>query len=515
MRSLRVTTALIALSACVSLSHAQSTAPLRFEVVLPTQLKAPFTRGRMFVVLGKRADPEPWHHIGDTGVDAAPLFACDVDALAVGAPIVLDAHSQRFPLPQFDDLKPGDYFVQAAFRCNPDLRVLDAPGNLFSEPRKVHVDPSSHDVIQIELTRAEPPESLPADTDMVKFVKIESPLLSRFWGRTMFLRAGVIVPKGFDSEPDRRYPLRVQIGGYGQRFRSAKRLFESPMSGLKDAWLADDAPRMVLVLLDGAGPLGDPYQVNSENHGPYGDAITQELIPFVEKRFRCIGEPRARFLTGASTGGWVSFALQVFYPDFFNGCWSKAPDGVDFRAFQLIDVYKDENAYVNAFGFERPAKRTVDGEVEYTIRHECEMENTLGDGDSWTLSGGQWGAWNATYGPRGADGRPMPLWDAHTGAMHRDVVEHWKQYDLRIILEKNWATLGPKLAGKIHIMVGDADDYFLNNAVVRLQRFLDKADPPYAGSIQYGWRQGHGFSPISELELMRQMVERSTASVAK
>src|SRR5580704_2740733 len=121
-------------------------------------------------------------------------------------------------------------------------------------------------------------------------------------------------------------------------------------SRFRGAWLADGAPRMVLLHLDGAGPLGDPYQVNSANNGPYGDAVTQELIPFIEEKYHAIGEPRARVLSGVSTGGWVSLALQVFYPDFFNGTWSYCPDGVDFRAFQLVNIYEDRNAYINGHG---------------------------------------------------------------------------------------------------------------------------------------------------------------------
>ena len=179
-------------------------------------------------------------------------------------------------------------------------------------------------------------------------------------------------------------------------------------SGFRRAWMADDAPPMILIHLDGAGPLGDPYQVDSANHGPYGAAVTGELIPHVEQRFRGIGRGEARVLDGGSTGGWVALALQVFYPDFFNGAWSFCPDSVDFRSFQLVNIYEDENAYINGHGFERPAARDVSGEVRFTMRHECRLENVLGRGDSWTLSGGQWGAWNATYGPRGRRRPPGP-----------------------------------------------------------------------------------------------------------
>ncbi len=276
-------------------------------------------------------------------------------------------------------------------------------------------------------------------------------------------------------------------------------------SGFRKLWLADKTPRMLFLHLDGAGPYGDPYQVNSANNGPYGDAITQELIPFVEKKYRGIGQSYARVLEGHSTGGWVSLALQVYYADFFNGCWSHAPDPVDFRAYELIDIYKDENAYVNRFGFERPANREIDGDTRYDVRHECLLEVVLGRGDRWELSGKDWCAWNAVYGPRGADGLPKPLWDGKTGKIDRSVVEHWKQYDLRLVLQKNWPVLGPKLKGKIHIWVGDADTYFLNNAVHLLDDFLSKAKPAYEGSITYGPRKDHSWRGISDKQIFNEM----------
>jgi hypothetical protein len=262
---------------------------------------------------------------------------------------------------------------------------------------------------------------------------------------------------------------------------------------------------MVLLHLDGAGPYGDPYQVNSANNGPYGDAVTRELIPYVEKRFRCVGRPYARVLDGHSTGGWVSLALQVFYPDFFNGAWSHAPDPVDFRAYELIDVYRDDNAYVNRHGFERPSSRTIDGDVLTTVRHECQLERVLGRGGRWELSGKDWGAWNATFGPRGADGLPRPLWDGATGKIDRGVLEQWKKYDLRLVLQKDWPTLGPKLRGKLRIWVGDADTYFLNNAVHLLDDFLAKAKPAFAGKITYGPRQDHGWRGLSDKQMQEEM----------
>jgi Putative esterase len=482
---------------------------LRFEVVLGADVKPQWTSGRMLLVIAPADSKDARREIGQTGMDGAPILGCDVAELKSGSPVVLDERSTIAPIASLAALPAGDYSVQAVFRCNPDLRLVSAPGNLSSEPQKVHLDPAAPTIVKLALTRVEPPEELPADTEELKFLKFESKRLSEFWKRPIFLRAGVRLPRGFAKDTARRYPLLVRIGGFGSRYTGIGR---SRGRNASD----DDAPPFVTLQLDGAGPLGDPYQVDSASHGPYGAAITEELIPFVEQKFRCIGEPRARFTTGGSTGGWVSLALQVFYPDFFNGCWSFFPDGVDFRCFQLVDVYGDKNAYVNRYGFERASQRNVDGETVYTMRHECGIENVLGEGDSYATSGGQWGAWIATYSPRGKDGRPLPLWDPQTGAIDQQVAETWKKYDLRMVLEENWTTLGPKLEGKLHVYVGDADDYFLNNAVVRLQKFLEKARPAYGGTIQYGWRGGHGWNPLSGAEMLKQMAARVEPSpVAK
>jgi S-formylglutathione hydrolase FrmB len=479
---------------------------LRFVVdASPALLDAP-RDGRVFVVVAREAAPEPRLRIGRTGMDQPLVVARDA-RLVRGGSTVLDQGALAFPLQSLRDLAPGEYFVQALFDSNRDVRSLNAPGNLYSSERRISLDPKRGGTVPLRLTERIPEEELPPGGDLLRYVKIPSPLLSSFHGRPMFLRAGVLLPRGYDEDPGRRYPLRVHIGGYGSSFRRVKDLMAEG-SAFRKTWLADETPRMLLVYLDGDGPYGDSYQVNSANNGPYGDAVTQELIPHVEGAFRAIGTASARFLEGGSTGGWVSLALQVFYPDLFNGAWAGFPDPVDFRAYQLVNIYQDENAYLNAHGFERPSARDAAGDVLFTIRHECQMENVMGRGDSYTTSGSVWGAWNAVYGPRGGDGRPLPLWDPRTGRIDRTVAEQWKKYDLRLVLESAWPTLGPKLRGKIHIWVGENDDYFLDNAVRLLDAFLSVADPPYEGTILYGAGGTHGWQGIGEVQMMRQMADR-------
>jgi S-formylglutathione hydrolase FrmB len=463
----------------------------------------PSESGRLLIVIAKSNRPEPRMMLGDAEEAAPTVLARDVANFGAGIRATVDRYATTFPISSFDALQPGDYFVQAVLHTNVDLNSPNAPGDRYSDVQRMRIDPRSAGTIPIELTSTVPPEQLPQDTDYLKFVKIRSDLLSRFHKRPIYLRAGLILPKGY-AQGHNPYPLRVHIGGYGTRYTSVERLMAAN-SEFRRMWLADDTPRFVYLQLDGDGPYGDPYQVNSDNNGPYGDAITKELIPYVEQNFRVLQSAAARVLDGESTGGWVSLALKIFYPDFFDAVWSSCPDGVDFHGFQIINIYDDQNAYFDSRAVERPSKRDVNGRVEFSIRHECQMENVLGVGNTWATSGQQWGAWNATYGPRGRDGSPVPLWDPKTGVIDKQVVDHWKKYDLRLVVEQNWKALAPKLRGKIHISVGEADNYYLNNAVHMLDDFFRKANPPADAVIAYGLGHGHCWSSVSEAQMMKQM----------
>jgi S-formylglutathione hydrolase FrmB len=482
-------------------------APWHFEVTLGKDLSAPTQEGRLFVILARANAFEPRRALGRTGPDAPQTLARDQKAFPQNSVAVLDQTAFAFPITNLSALPAGDYFAQALFDCNPDLRLTAAPGNLYSKPQKIHFDPAQGGSWKLELTEQIPPEQLPTDTEQVKFIRIQSQRLNEFYGRPIFLRAGVVLPRDYAREPSRRYPLWVRIAGLNGRYTGVLRQMQDT-SEFRKTWLADDTPRLILVQLDGAGPNGDPYYVNSANNGPFGDALVEELIPHIETTFRAVGQPRARFLSGTSTGGWVSLALQVFYPEFFNGAWSDCPDPVDFRALELVNIYQDDCAYVNKYGNERPSARDAKGDVKLLMRREVGVENLLGRGNSYTLSGGQWGDWNAVFGPRGDDGRPAPLWDPQTGKINHAVAEQWKKYDLRLVLEANWKTLGPKLRGKLHIAAGEADTYFLNNAVHLLDKSLAQADPPFEGKIVYGPGQGHGWSDLS----LRQMLDEMQAA---
>lgn len=495
---------------------AQSVDDFQVEVTLDPALPAQ-PPGRLVIVLAEGSSGiEPRHLIARTGSGAVPTLGVDAPALAPGGRVTVDtAAATLFPPEDFEALPVGEYRVQAVLRTNRDLRAFDAPGNLVSEVVRVRRDPQGAGPVRVTLSRRLPDESMPPSTRFLRFIKLRSELLSAFHGRPIYLRAGVILPVGFAQEPERRYPLRVRIGGFGVRYTEVQSLMR-PGSTFRTSWTDADpsAPRMLLLHLDGAGPLGDPYQVNSANNGPFGDAVTQELIPHVEREFRGVGAPHARVLEGSSTGGWVALALQVFYPEVFNGAWASCPDSVDFRAFQRVDIYGDASAYVDEGGSERPSARNLDGSVRFTMRHELGMENVLGEAGNWATSGRQWGAWNATYGPRGAQGQPIPLWDPQTGRIDPTVARHWERYDLRVQIERQWDTLGPKLDGKLNIWVGDMDNYFLDEAVHLFESFLS-TKPSFDARVVYGPGRGHCWTGISASEMAREMAREMASTVSQ
>lgn len=475
-----------------------------FRLEVREKLLDKSTEGRFIVILSQRKNPEPRFQVGNVLGDDVFFIGKDGVVTSDGGKIHLDRQEIGYPTKKVGDLPRGKYLVQAVFDHNPDLRLLNAPENLFSKPVEIQWPPTDPGPVLLKITEKMPVEKLPPDRELVRYLKIPSRRLSEFHGRPMFLRAGLILPWDFEKEKDRKYPLWLRIGGFGSRFTSVGGMMQDG-SGFQRAWNADDAPKMLLLFPDGAGPLGDPYQVNSANHGPFGDAITQELIPHVEKNYRGIGTGKARVLDGHSTGGWVSLALQVFYPDFFQGTWSHAPDPVDFRAFELINIYKHRNVFLGEDGKPRPACRDVMNKVLYTMSEEVAVERVLGRGNSFTTSGKDWGSWNATFSPRKANGLPASLWNEESGDIDPKVVEHWKKYDLHEVVRSNWPKLAPSLANKIRIWVGDRDDFYLNGAVELFDQSSRDLRPQLNATIRYGKGKGHGWRGLSEKQLMRDM----------
>jgi len=392
-----------------------------------------------------------------------------------------------------------------------------SPGNLYNKPVKVHVDPRSNATIHLSLDQEIPPLPQPQDTKYVKYVRMQSPLLTKFWGRPMYLGAIVLLPEGFAEHPTARYPLMIDHGHFTPELRSFR---ETPSPNAKGAdpayefykqWTSPSFPRMLMVTIQHANPYyDDSYAVNSENVGPYGDAINRELIPYIEQRFRGMSQGWARGMFGGSTGGWETLATQIFYPDDYNGAWAACPDAIDFRMYEVINIYDEKNAFYNNGDWKKTPH--ADGRDYYdhlmsVTEEDVHWELVLG---THGRSGDQWNIWQAVYSLVGKDGYPQYIWDPMTGVIDHQVAAYWRDhYDLRYILERDWATLGPKLAGKIHLYVGTMDTWHLNNAVYLMEEFLNKAtNPPANAVVEYGDRKPHCWSGHETAYWFKQLEER-------
>lgn len=498
-------------------------------------LEIPVT-GRAYVILTRDDEREPRHQLGRTGV---PFWGMEVRGLTGGDEVLLvpGAEGVRgFPFQDFSSIPPGEYTAQAFLNVfttfhRSDGHVLEmhmnagegqnpwrAPGNAMSEPVRVRVGPDETGAFRLAITRVIPPieevpeggtlqQGNPPDRgDFVRFVKMRSEALSEFWGRDMYVGANVLLPSDYWTDPDRRYPVLYLTGHFPGR-RAPFGYTDEPGEergrsvGFSEFWRSPESPKLILISMRDANPFYDTgHSVNSANVGPYGDALVKELIPFLEEQFRIIPEEWARVLAGGSTGGWEALAVQIFNPDFFGGAWGWCPDPVDFHYYQIINVYEDENAYETGTEWvrvERPNHRRVDGNVTSTIRQEMYYELAVGpDG----RSGGQWAIWEALFSPVGPDGYAAPVWDRVTGEIDHQVAEYWREnWDLTHHLVTNWTTLGPKLAGKLHITMGDMDSYYLNNAVELMEEALmGLSDPEPDVSFEYGRKEPHcwiGSSP--------------------
>ena len=489
--------------------------------------------GRLLLMFSSNNEKEPRFQINE-GLNAQLIFGMNVENLAPNEKATFNEAIFGFPVESLEKIKPGTYYVQALLHVYETFHLetghtvklpMDngegqqwnkSPGNLYSEPIEISVGKNGIENLEIVMNQMIPEIPKAEDTKWIKHIKMKSEKLSKFWGQDMFLGAHVLLPKGFEEHPEANYPLMIfhghfpsDFGGfrttppdedmkpeYSERFDldGYNIIQQQEAYDFYKRWNEPDFPRFIIIEIQHPTPYyDDSYAVNSASQGPYGDAITHELIPFIEEKFRGIGEGWSRFLYGGSTGGWEALAVQVKYPDEYNGCFAACPDPIDFRAYCLTNIYEDSNAYYYESEnkkLEVPAHRDYLGNISSTLKESNHLELVLGD---HSRSGGQWDIWEATYSPQGEDGYPDRIWNKKTGEINHEVANYWQEnYDLRHILERDWDKLGNKLKGKIHIYCGDMDNYYLNNAVYLMEDFLESTtDPYYEGEVAYGDRAEH------------------------
>ena len=539
------------LAAEVGLAQSKSSSKLRFEIFFPGTLsESKALDGHIILGISTDQNSEPRFQLLEEEASSAQFFGVDVDGWKPGTPAAIGSTTLGYPLVSLDQLPAGDYYVQAVLNIYETFHRADGytiklapdrgegqqwfnkPGNLLNKPVRVHLDPQSGNVVRINLTEKIPPIEPPKDTKYIKHIRIQSKLLTAFWGRPVYLGAMVLLPKGFDEHPSAHYPLLVHQGHFEPDWEFFQEKVPDSAEGkhleflqyanrFYEDWTSGRLPKMLLMSIQHANPYyDDSYAVNSANVGPYGDAITQELIPEVEKRFRGIGQSWARAVEGGSTGGWEAAASLIFYPDFYNGAYSFCPDPIDFRAYQAVNIYTDRNAFWRQGPFgqvPRAEMRTATGDLEAVMEPAVRREEVMGTHGRSTE---QFGIWQAVFSPVGLDGYPKPIWNPSTGEIDSTVAAYWKEhYDLRYILERDIATLGPKLVGKLHFAVGDMDTWYLNNAVHLMQDFVDSPKNPFrVADFEYSPGKPHcymGGGDISNLESIGTVYQRIMPPIAR
>ena len=519
----------LAIIAVVSSGATICQAAPRFEVLLPSSVASASLDGRLLLLISSDSSAEPRFQIGDAAT-TQQVFGVDVDMWRPGTKHRIDAAALGYPRDSLRDVPRGRYRVQVVLHRyetfhRGDGRVLKlpmdrgegqqwnrAPGNLYSAPVELNIDPNANNTVALTLDRVIPPIEPPKDTEFVKHERILSKVLTAFWGRPMYLGAHVLLPWGYNEHPSAHYPLAIYHGhfpadlngfrpeppdptlkpDYSERFRLTgyNRIQQEQAHQFYKDWSSPGFPRFLIVEIQHANPFyDDSYAVDSANVGPYGTAIQTELIPYLEQKYRGLAAGWARFTYGGSTGGWEAMAVQVMYPDFYNGAYAACPDPIDFRAYTTINLYKDRSAFEVESDWKhtpRPGMRDWLGRTVTTVAESTRRELVLG---SHGRSGDQWDIWQAVYSPVGPDGYPAPIWDKRSGLINHAVAEYWREhYDLTDILRRNWNLgLGEKLRGKLHIYVGTMDNYFLDGAVHLAKEFLDStANPHYDGEVRFG-----------------------------
>jgi hypothetical protein len=505
----------------------------KVEIRVDQSLDNELVDGRVLLIFSTDSASQPRFGVSDN-VNTDQVFGMDFENYEKGKGLKFDTESFGYPVERLDSMKEGNYYVQAFIQKHDVFNRADghrlklpmdqgegrqwarAPKNLYSTPIKFHWKKGAD--LSLVVENIIPEVKQPEDTKYIKHIKFKSDKLSEFWGKDMYLGANILLPEAFDENPSKFYPLMIfhdhfpadftgfrtippdadlNEDDYSERFGvyGYEKMQQQEAYDFYTKWTSPDFQRFIIIEIQHANPYyDDSYAVNSANLGPYGDAITYELIPHIEEKFRGIGEGWSRFLYGGSTGGWEALAVQIFYPDEYNGCFAACPDPIDFRAYTTINLYEDQNAYMQEGEFRttlRPGHRDYLGHIAATVKDMNYKE--LAIGGSKSRSGNQFDIWQAVFSPTGSDGYPKPIWNKYSGEIDKEVASYWKEnYDLRYIMARDWATLGPKLEGKINIFCGNMDNYYLNNAVYLTEEFLEQTENPYYnGTVAYGDRAEH------------------------
>ncbi len=472
----------------MSLSAQVKSHELSINVSIDPSLHQIFeNEGRIFVFLTQNSKIIPRLQLWPNPYSRTHVFARNISNFSSNKSLELIGKDNWTKTPDWklNTIPEGTYYVQVVWDQDTKESRIDAPGNLFSSTQKIVVDGDKK--IAFNLDNVNQTRTI-KEHPLSKLVDLKSDTLSKWWNKDVSLKASVLLPHNYDK--NKAYPIRYNIAGYGGRYTRIDRLVSD--DDFMKWWDSEESPQIITIFLDGEGPFGDSYQMDSDNSGPYGYSLINELIPHIEKEFRGTDDAMTRFVDGCSTGGWVSLGLQLYYPDVFNGVFSYSPDAIDFENYQLINIYKEKQAFTNEVGYPRPIMRDTNGEPLLSMKEFIAYENVFGSSDSYLNSGGQFSAHTALYSPKGDNGLPKPMFDPYTGVIDSEVAKSWEKYDFKKYAEANWSVLGPKLEGKIYIWMGDMDHFYLNTGTRGFDDFLKSTSNPKSDAIiEFTPTEGH------------------------
>ena len=523
---------------------------LRFEISFPSAVHAQPITGRLFVMISRTNEPEV--RLQRTWFNSPEMIGVDVTRLEPGHAAMVDAAVLGTPLRSVNEIPPGDYYVQAVLNVYTEFHRADghvlwahmdqgegqqfnkSPGNLFSKVSKLHLDRAG--TFSLSLSEVVPPLEPTVDTKWVKHIRLQSDLLTRFWGRPIYLSAVVLLPKDYAAHPGVYFPVIYYQPEHFRSFPPFEFRTDNPaetdterrrreIAGFESgyefsqAWRSEHFPRMIAVSVQTPTPLSDwSGGVDSANNGPYGEAIVKELIPSIERRFRIVRQPFARVLTGKHSAGRSALALQLQHADFFGGAWIFHPWPFSFQRYFGLDIYENDNAFIvkstdiplwarnpsEWLPVERYFTRSMSGIPLVSFRQVSQHDSVM----AGMAGGDPIGADDAILGPVGSNGYPRPLWSRTTGQIDREVADFWREHaDLAYYAQTNWSKIGPQLDGKLHFYVGDMDEFYRNAGVHLFEEFLQTTQQPHcAASFVYGTLDS-GHQPMGNAELVRMMAE--------
>ncbi len=465
---------------------------LKVNLSVAQQIKANFkSSGRLYMFITTDSTSEPVHNVWPNFYTKSDyVFAKNFEW---NAGQILKIHDDkgwdcwnRNGITSLKKLPANTYYIQFLWQQNFEGFAVTDEQNLRSQ--KIKIELNSSQTIDATLTELNQRWNL-KEHPHIKYEKIKSDTLSSWHSKTIYEHVGVLLPSHYFEHPNKEYPIYYYIGGGDSDCRYLSLTMDLSKE-FAEWWMSDDAPQIIIVYLDGTQNRNF-YHLDSDNLGPHGASLINEVIPFIEKKYRGTTSATTRFIGGCSTGGYGSLALQLFYPTMFNGVYSYSPDPISFTNCLYTDIYKESNYFYDTYGYTKMFNELGRTNRPISVKDWVSFENVLGKSGTY-LDANHGSAVSAlTFSPKGENGLPLPMFDAVTGEIDHAVVTHWSNYDLNLYIANNWDKIGTDLTGKIYISSNERDDYFLDGAVRVFENTLSNLSEPLPNAT-IEWVPGNG-----------------------